>query len=124
LRLLLDTHVLIWWSSRREVGSAAADAIRSADNDVFVSVASVWEAEIKAATGKLRLEADLQAEPAEHGFTSLDISARHAVAAARLPHHHRDPFDRLLVAQAQLEGLIIVTRDPVFDSYPVAVLRA
>lgn len=124
MRLLLDTHVLIWWSSRKEVGSAAAGAIRSPANEVIVSVASIWEAEIKAATGKLRLDADLQAEPAEHGFTSLDISARHAVAAARLPHHHRDPFDRMLIAQAQLEGLTIVTRDPVFERYPVAVLRA
>jgi PIN domain nuclease of toxin-antitoxin system len=124
LRLLLDTHVLIWWSSGKQVGQAAADAMRSRDNDVFVSVASIWEAEIKAASGKLRLEADLQAEPGEHGFTSLDISARHAVAAARLPEHHRDPFDRMLVAQAQLEGLTIVSRDPVFDRYSVAVLRA
>jgi PIN domain nuclease of toxin-antitoxin system len=124
LRLLLDTHVLIWWVSGKEVGRAAADAIRSPDNEVVVSVATIWEAEIKAASGKLRLDADLQTEPAEHGFTSLDISARHAVAAARLPQHHRDPFDRMLVAQAQLEGLAIVTRDPVFDQYPVTVLRA
>jgi PIN domain nuclease of toxin-antitoxin system len=124
LRLLVDTHVLIWWSSRKEVGSAAADAMRAPRNEVYVSVASIWEAEIKAATGKLRLDADLQAEPAEHGFALLDINARHAVAAARLPLHHRDPFDRMLVAQAQLEGLTLVTRDPVFDRYPVAVLRA
>jgi PIN domain nuclease of toxin-antitoxin system len=124
LRLLLDTHVLIWWSGGKRVGRAAADAIRLPHNEVLVSVASIWEAEIKAATGKLRLEADLEAEPAEHGFTTLDISARHAVAAARLPQYHRDPFDRMLVAQAQLEGLTLVTRDPVFDDYGVAVLRA
>jgi PIN domain nuclease of toxin-antitoxin system len=124
LRLLLDTHVLIWWSGGTPVGRAAADAIASADNEVLVSVASIWEAEIKAGTGKLLLEADLQAEPAEHGFTSLDITARHAVAAARLPQHHSDPFDRILVAQAQLEGLILVTRDPVFENYAVAVLPA
>jgi PIN domain nuclease of toxin-antitoxin system len=124
LRLLLDTHVLIWWSSRKELESAAAEAISSPANEVIVSVASIWEAEIKAATGKLRLDADLEAEPTEHGFTSLHISARHAMAAARLPQHHRDPFDRMLIAQAQLEGLTIVTRDPVFARYPVAVLRA
>ena len=89
-----------------------------------MSAASIWEAEIKAASGKLRLDADLEAEPAEHGFGSLDITAAHAIAAARLPMHHGDPFDRMLVAQAELEGLTIVSRDPVFDRYPVAVLRA
>jgi PIN domain nuclease of toxin-antitoxin system len=124
LKLLLDTHVLIWWSGGKQVGRTAADAIGSPDNEVLISVASIWEAEISAATGKLRLEADLLTEPAEHGFSSLDISARHAVAAAQLPMHHRDPFDRMLVAQAQLEGLTIVTRDPVFDRYDVSVLRA
>jgi PIN domain nuclease of toxin-antitoxin system len=124
LKLLLDTHVLIWWAGGKRVGGAATDAIASPDNEVLISVASIWEAEIKAATGMLQLEADLLTEPAEHGFTSLDISARHAVAAAQLPLHHRDPFDRMLVAQAQLEGLTIVSRDPVFDRYSVAVLRA
>jgi PIN domain nuclease of toxin-antitoxin system len=124
LRLLLDTHVLIWWSGGRRVAPTAADAIRSPDNEVLVSVASIWEAEIKAASGKLQLAADLEVEPAEHGFSALDINAGHAVAAARLPQHHNDPFDRMLVAQAQLEGLTLVTRDPVFDNYAVAVLRA
>jgi PIN domain nuclease of toxin-antitoxin system len=92
LRLLLDTHVLIWW--------------------------------IKAVSGRLKLAADLQVEPAEHGFRSLDINAAHAVAAARLPQHHSDPFDRMLIAQAQLEGLTLVTRDPIFESYSVVVLAA
>jgi PIN domain nuclease of toxin-antitoxin system len=124
LRLLLDTHVLIWWSGGKRVAPTAADAIRSPDNEVLVSVASIWEAEIKAASGKLQLAADLQVEPAEHGFSPLDINAGHAVAAAQLPPHHNDPFDRMLVAQAQLEGLTLVTRDPVFDMYAVAVLRA
>jgi PIN domain nuclease of toxin-antitoxin system len=67
---------------------------------------------------------DLRVEPAEHGFTSLDISARHAVAAAHLPQPYGDPFDRMLVAQAQLESLTLVTRDPVFDNYAVQVLKA
>jgi PIN domain nuclease of toxin-antitoxin system len=124
LRLLLDTHVLIWWSGGKGLAAPAAEAIRSPENEVLVSVASIWEAEIKAATGKLRLKADLEAEPAEHGFKALEITARHAVAAARLPQHHSDPFDRMLVAQARLEGLTLVTRDPVFDNYSVAVLKA
>jgi PIN domain nuclease of toxin-antitoxin system len=124
LRLLLDTHVFLWWSGRRPLAPAATEAIRAPGNDVLVSAASVWEAEINAAGGKLRLEADLVAEPPDHGFLSLDITAAHAVAAARLPAHHGDPFDRMLVAQAQLEGLTIVTRDPIFEHYAVAVLTA
>jgi PIN domain nuclease of toxin-antitoxin system len=124
LRLLLDTHVLIWWSGGPSLAPPAAEAVGSPENEVLVSVASIWEAEIKAATGKLRLEADLEAEPAEHGFKSLEVTARHAVAAARLPRHHNDPFDRMLVAQAQLEGLTLLTRDPVFENYAVAVLKA
>jgi PIN domain nuclease of toxin-antitoxin system len=124
LRLLLDTHVLIWWAGGEPIGRAAAKAIRAPVNEVVVSAASVWEAEIKAATGKLLLKADLEAEPAQHGFRSLDISLAHARAAARLPMHHGDPFDRMLVAQAQLEGLTLVTRDPIFDRYAVAVLAA
>jgi PIN domain nuclease of toxin-antitoxin system len=92
--------------------------------DVIVSVASAWEAEIKAARGRLHLDVDLEREPAEHGFRSLDITIAHAIAAARLPQHHGDPFDRMLVAQAQMEGLTIVSRDPVFSRSQVAVLAA
>lgn len=90
----------------------------------MVSAASVWEAEIKAASGKLRLDADLETEPEQHGFRSLNIGAAHAVTAARLPMHHGDPFDRMLVAQAQVDGFTIVSRDPVFERYAVDVLRA
>jgi PIN domain nuclease of toxin-antitoxin system len=89
-----------------------------------VSAASIWEAEIKVQLGKLELEVDLAAGSLAHGFEALPITFDHARAAGRLPPHHGDPFDRMLVAQAQLEGLTIVTRDPVFDRYPVAVLRA
>ena len=124
MRLLLDTHVLIWWSGGKRLAPTATDAIRAPENVVLVSAASIWEAEIKAASGRLLLTADLEAEPVQYGFQSLDISAAHAVHAARLPAHHGDPFDRMLVAQAQLEGLTLVTRDPVFDRYAVAVLRA
>jgi PIN domain nuclease of toxin-antitoxin system len=124
LRLLLDTHVLIWWSGGKPLAPTAAGAIRSPTSDVIVSAASVWEAEIKAATGRLLLTADLETELEQHGFEALDISVPHAVAAARLPMHHRDPFDRLLVAQARLEGLTLVTRDPVFRGYDVPLLAA
>ncbi len=106
------------------MAARAAGALRSPDNAAFVSAVSVWEAEIKVALGKLQLEFDPATGPLEHGFDGLPITLAHAAAAGRLPLHHRDPWDRMLVAQAQLEGLTIVTRDPVFDNYAVAVLRA
>jgi len=124
LRLLLDTQVFLWWIEDARLEPAAVEAIGASQNEVFVSAASIWEAEIKVATGKLRLATDPIAELRTNGFGELAVSARHGVAAARLPQHHRDPFDRMLVAQAQLEGLTIVTRDPVFDEYAVAVLAA
>ena len=91
---------------------------------MIVSAASIWEAEIKAVAGRLGLGRNLAREAEGRGFEQLAITSAHAVHAARLPPHHGDPFDRMLVAQAQLEGLTLVTRDPVFDSYAVAVLRA
>jgi PIN domain nuclease of toxin-antitoxin system len=124
LRLLLDTHTLIWWAHDRPIAPDAGLAIRAPENRVVVSAASIWEAEIKVQIGKLELEVDLAAGSAEHGFEPMSITLDHAVAAGRLPPHHGDPFDRMLVAQAQLEGLTLVTRDPVFDDYAVAVLRA
>jgi PIN domain nuclease of toxin-antitoxin system len=124
LRLLLDTHTLIWWAHDRPIAPDARIAIRAPENRVVVSAASIWEAEIKVQIGKLELEVDLAAGPAEHGFEPMAITFDHAVAAGRLPPHHGDPFDRMLVAQAQMEGLTIVSRDPVFDRYAVAVLKA
>jgi PIN domain nuclease of toxin-antitoxin system len=124
LRLLLDTHALIWWVEGREMASEAVAAIRSPDNSAFVSAVSVWEAETKIAIGKLRIHFDPETGPVEHGFEPLPITFAHAAAAGRLPLHHRDSWDRMLVAQAQLEGLTIVSRDPVFTAYQVAVLTA
>jgi PIN domain nuclease of toxin-antitoxin system len=124
LRLLLDTHTLIWWADDRPLAGPADAAIRSPDNAKFVSAASIWEAEIKVQLGKLEVEVDLAAGSLAHGFEALLITFEHARAAGRLPPHHGDPFDRMLVAQAQLEGLTIVSRDPVFDRYAVPVLRA
>jgi PIN domain nuclease of toxin-antitoxin system len=124
LRLLLDTHVLIWWARREPLEEAAHDAIADASNRVVVSAVSIWEAEIKAVAGRLLLGRNLAQETEVHGFEPLAITFAHSVHAAHLPAHHGDPFDRMLVAQAQLEGLTIVTRDPVFDDYSVAVLRA
>jgi PIN domain nuclease of toxin-antitoxin system len=124
LRLLLDTHTLIWWAEGQPIAPGAAAVLRSPDNTIFVSAVSVWEAEIKIAIGKLKIHFDPSTDPIEKGFEALPITFGHGAAAGRLPLHHADPFDRMLVAQAQLEGLTIVTRDPVFDIYAVAVLRA
>jgi PIN domain nuclease of toxin-antitoxin system len=124
LRLLLDTHTLIWWAYDQPMAPDARLAISAPDNTVVVSAASIWEAEIKVRIGKLRLDADLAAGSADHGFEPLAITFDHAKAAGRLPPYHGDPFDRMLVAQAHLEGMTLVTRDPVFDNYAVAVLRA
>jgi PIN domain nuclease of toxin-antitoxin system len=124
LRLLLDTHILIWWAHDVPIAADAASAIRAPQNAVVVSAVSIWEAEIKVQIGKLELEVDLSAGLEEHGFEPLAMTFAHATAAGRLPPHHGDPFDRMLVAQAQLEGLTLVSRDPVFEHYPVSVLRA
>ena len=92
---------------------------------VHVSAATVWELSIKAALGKLDLDgADLVEEIEANGFVELPMTARHSLAAATLPRHHDDPFDRMLIAQARIEGLTIVTRDPAFRDYGVGLLPA
>ena len=106
------------------MAAEAKSAIGSPDNLAFVSAASVWEAETKVAIGKLRIHFDPETDPLDHGFEPLSITLAHAAAAGRLPLHHRDPWDRVLIAQAQVEGLTLVSRDPVFDRFSVAVLRA
>ena len=121
MSLLLDTNALIWWLEGALSGEAAA-AINHPDEIVVVSAVSVWEVSIKTALGKLRSPGDLPLAIVEEGFEPLSISIDHAHAAGGLPRHHADPFDRLLIAQAQLEGLTIVTRDRAFDAYEVDVL--
>lgn len=117
---------MLFWALRgdRRLGSRARRAIRDAENDVAVSAASIWELEIKIAAGKLESDAELLDEVRRVGFRVVPIGAEHGVAAARLPLHHRDPFDRLLIAQAQLDGLTLVTRDTRFELYGVATLAA
>lgn len=124
MRLLLDTHALLWWlDDDVRLDRSAAAAIAEADY-VAVSAASAWEIGIKQALGKLDGPADLAAEMTTNGFTELPVTATHAVAAGELPPHHADPFDRMLVAQARLEGLTLVSRDPRLADYGVAHLRA
>lgn len=126
MRLLLDTHAFLWWvADDRRLVAAAREAIASPDSVVHVSAASCWEASIKAALGRLEVGgAHLDLEIAGNDFVELPVTARHGWRAGQLPPHHQDPFDRLLIAQAQSEHLTIVTRDRAFASYDVRVLQA
>jgi PIN domain nuclease of toxin-antitoxin system len=119
--LLLDTHVLIWWDEGRRLAPEARRAIEEADA-VYVSAATAWEVAIKIGLGRLRPTRTVEEATRESGFLELPVTFRHAERVASLPAHHRDPFDCLLVAQAEVEQLTLVTRDPVFGRYPVAVI--
>jgi PIN domain nuclease of toxin-antitoxin system len=124
VRLLLDTHALLWWLADESLTTQARDAIADPANLVKVSAASAWEISIKKALGKLAAPDDLEQQLQTGGFTPLPISIAHGVAAGQLPRHHEDPFDRMLIAQAFAEGLTIVTRDKRFEDYGVALLPA
>lgn len=122
MKLLLDTHALLWWLAGEPLAPAATRAIADAGNLVAVSSASVWEIAIKASIGKLEVDDDIVLAIHDGRFEPLPVTIDHAAAVRALPHHHRDPFDRMLIAQARLEGLTIATRDPAFASYEVATL--
>lgn len=123
-RYLLDTHTFLWMASDPErLGPAARSRIEERSSELFLSVASVWEMAIKSSLGKLELPAALpsflEEQLAATRTQVLDVRAEHAVRVEDLPWQHRDPFDRLLVAQARFEGLPLLSRDPTFDGYPV-----
>jgi PIN domain nuclease of toxin-antitoxin system len=124
VRLLLDTHALLWWLADEALTAQARDAIADPANLVVVSAASAWEISIKKALGKLAAPDDLEQQLQAGGLVPLPISIAHGVAAGQLPRHHEDPFDRMLIAQAFAEGLTIMTRDKRFDDYGVALLPA
>jgi PIN domain nuclease of toxin-antitoxin system len=125
VRLLLDTHTLLWaLSDVPRVADDARRAIEDPDTDVFVSAVSAWEIATKQASGRLAAPDDLEPSLNAKEFSPLEITVAHGLRAGALPLHHRDPFDRMLVAQAQLEGLTIVTRDVRIARYDVAVLPA
>jgi PIN domain nuclease of toxin-antitoxin system len=129
LNYLLDTGVWLWslWAPERISDKALAE-IRDPSNEVFLSAVTAWEIAIKAASGKLRLPeapgAYVPRRMADQGLRPLPILHSHALAVFDLPDHHRDPFDRLLIAQTKLEGLVLVTADRIVEKYPVDVLRA
>jgi PIN domain nuclease of toxin-antitoxin system len=123
--LLLDAHALLWWlADDPSLSPEARRGIADPANDVLVSAATVWEIEIKRALGKLAAPDGIVAAADAVGFGSLPITSSDAQRAAHLPMHHRDPFDRMLVAQAQRLAAAIVTRDRWFDAYEVDVLSA
>jgi len=122
--ILLDTHVLLWWlgasgrlskKTRRTITECAS---------VYVSAATVWEIAIKRALGKLEIPDNLEETLAANSFVPLPISVSHAIAAGRLPRHHDDPFDRMLVAQAALESLTLLTADARLKAYDASILMA
>ncbi len=125
MNLLLDTHVVLWALAEPERLSAEArSAIEDGRDAVFVSAASAWEIGIKRALGKLMAPDQLVEALAAAGFQPLPITVEHATTAGALPPHHHDPFDRMLVAQAMMEGLTVVTRDRSFEPYGVTILKA
>jgi PIN domain nuclease of toxin-antitoxin system len=123
-RFLLDTNVAVWLllGDRERVSTHAADALEDEDNEVAVSAASVWEIAIKRSLGKLTIADGWAATLWRLGFDPLPVTAIHAAAAEGLPWHHRDPFDRLLVAQASVERLALVSADERLAAYGVEVL--
>jgi PIN domain nuclease of toxin-antitoxin system len=124
-RLLLDTHTLLWWlADDPRLGQEARGLIADGANEVYVSAASAWEISIKKAIGKLKAPDDLDSVVQDEGFSQLEISFFHGERAGELSPLHRDPFDRMLIAQAQAEGLDIVTSDAMLGKYGLKTINA
>ncbi|WP_166281765.1 type II toxin-antitoxin system VapC family toxin [Lyngbya confervoides] len=124
MRLLLDTHALIWWiSSSEQLPQQVLDLLEDSDNPLFLSVASIWEIQIKCQNGKLELGKPLAQlisnQQANNGLAILLIEPAHVYALQGLPDVHRDPFDRIMIAQAIMENLAFVSADRVLSGYPV-----
>jgi PIN domain nuclease of toxin-antitoxin system len=123
VRLLLDSHVFLWWKmSDPRLPSTVVEAVVEA-REAWVSAATAWELGLKASLGKLRLPEPVEDGILAAGFTELPVCFRHTRRAMTLPLHHRDPFDRILVAQALCEGLTLVTHDEAIARYEVPILR-
>jgi PIN domain nuclease of toxin-antitoxin system len=124
-RLLLDSQVVLWWLDGADrLAEKAVAAISRTDSEIMVSVASIWELTIKESLGKLRIDGDLRQHLREQWFQELPVTGHHAIEVKKLPWHHKDPFDRLLVAQARCEDLTLVTSDRILSEYDVQTLPA
>ncbi len=123
MRLLLDTSVFLWWIDHPpKLSKPARAAVSDPENQVFLSIVSPWEIAIKSSVGKLRTPGNIAAILPTMGIELLSLSLAHVAAVEILPFHHRDPFDRMLAAQAQAEGAKLVTSDAVFARYGIATL--
>jgi PIN domain nuclease of toxin-antitoxin system len=123
--LLLDAHALLWWLDGGSTLSAVARAaIAEPANETLISAATVWKLAIKQGLGKLRIDADLLAEIDRVGFSGLPVTMEDGNLAGALPRHHKDPFDRMLVAQAKRLDALIVTRDRAFSAYEIKIITA
>ena len=124
MKILLDTHVLLWWlDDAPELQKLVRSAISDADNVIYISAVTAWEIEIKSALGKLAIPDDWADVVFEEPFRLLSIDWDHALRVRSLPLLHRDPFDRLLVAQALVENLTLATRDATLAEYGVPILK-
>lgn len=124
MKLLLDTHVLLWWLDDDPVLSTSVRSrIADSRNTIFVSAATIWEIQIKKAIGKLSLPAEFRSVLGSQSFEMLNITSEHAFALEKLPMHHRDPFDRMLIAQAIVENLTLVTHDTQLKQYSVKIIQ-
>ena len=127
MRILLDTHAFLWWiSDAPQLSQEARQIIGNGENTLFLSAASGWEIAIKTRLGKLKLPADIASFILEqlsvNAVTPLPIQMKHALRVSSLPDFHRDPFDRMIVAQAQVEDLPVLTADPQFAAYNVQII--
>ncbi|MEH2224281.1 type II toxin-antitoxin system VapC family toxin [Nostoc sp.] len=129
MKLLLDTQCWLWWFAQPErLNEEVIAHIADENNELWLSVASIWEIGIKVAIGKLPLpdplDSYISSRMTQLGMRSLEITASHALQAAALPLHHRDPFDRMLIAQAQIEEMTLVSADSMFNKYDISLLWA
>lgn len=123
MKLLLDTHVLLWWlDTHKDIPKKSLEAIKHGQNIIFVSAATAWEISIKRALGKLNAPHELEEALEACRFLQLPISVQHAGVAGELPRHHDDPFDRMLVAQTQVENLTMITHDSQMSRYGIPIL--
>ena len=124
MNLLLDTHVLLWWlADDASLSPRVREVVADGENIVFVSAVTVWEIRIKHKLGKLRIPGNFRQILDGQLFLPLDITAEHAHTVGELPDHHRDPFDRMLLAQAAVEKLTVVTADSQFEPYGLPLIR-
>jgi PIN domain nuclease of toxin-antitoxin system len=122
LNLLLDTHILLWWlASSRHLPAPARAAILGSER-IYVSAATAWEIGIKVSLGRLAFDGDMEKQLVSNNFLPLHVTLSHAVAAGQLPQRHKDPFDRMLIAQAKMESLTLLTHDRRLKGYDVDVL--